>query len=461
MKIGIIGPRASVERVRSLIRLEDAYMECIGYPCSLSEVVALMERVQGELDGIIFTGNRYSNYVCRNMAAVIPWVSLKRSSASLPYALCRAHLAGYDIHRITCDLSGITGDQLLRILTEKLELDADRISLYRYNDTPQYEAYMSSDALAGRYSEGACAYHTENLRSGRASICLTDSASAALVMSRRGFPVYLLTFGEEDIIAALNELRELIKLRSHQNEAAYRQTVLCLSAYMADAYEHGDREFRRIERTAKIESNLFLFAQRIGAAMEKRGETQYLLFTDREELNAATGDLHDMEFVSELLAIPDVERIALGVGSGVNHAAAKRNAQEAHRSATQQPHSCYYVKTDGALMGGPYLIHQRHVAREFQEVKLERISRETNVGITILNALSQAQRQYGFQSVTSSELAEMTGMSLNNIHRVIVKLEAKGYAEVVGRQSYAETGRPRRLIRLNLGFVPLSGGNME
>ena len=50
-------------------------------------------------------------------------------------------------------------------------------------------------------------------------------------------------------------------------------------------------------------------------------------------------------------------------------------------------------------------------------------------------------------------------MSLNNIHRVIAKLEANGYAEIVGRQSYAETGRPRRLIRLNLGFVPPTSDN--
>ena len=461
MKIGIIGPKASVERVHSLIHMEDAYVECVEYPCSLSNVVKLLERVQDDLDGILFTGTRYLRHACRNVSATIPWAPLKRSSTSLPYALFQAHLTGCDIRRITYDLHGVTTDQLLRILQDRLGLDADSIALYCYNDTPQYEAYMNSDELAGQYATGACAYHTENLKNGRASFCLTDSPSTAAVMSQRGYPVFLLTFEEEQVIASLNDLRERIKLRDGQGGEARQETVLCISVGMEDSHGQGDREFRQIQSAAQVESNLYLFAQRIGAAVEKRSDSQYMVFTTWDELNAATGNLQVMDFASELLGVVDVERLALGIGCGPNHSIAKRNALQSHHSASQQSYSCYYVKEGGMPLEGPFIIRQRQVTREFQDVMLDRIARETNVGITVLQALSQAQRQYGFQSVTSSELADMTGMSLNNIHRVIVKLETKGYAEIVGRQSYAETGRPRRLIRLNLGFVPQSGGDMK
>ena len=62
MKIGIIGPQVSLQRLRPFMTLEDAFVELVEYPCSLNRVPELLEKIQTELDGIIFTGARYLNY---------------------------------------------------------------------------------------------------------------------------------------------------------------------------------------------------------------------------------------------------------------------------------------------------------------------------------------------------------------------------------------------------------------
>lgn len=455
MKIGIIGPTPSVERIRSVIRMEDAYMEYVEYPCNLHKVAELLERVQPELDGILFTGARYLNYASRHVSASIPWTSPRRTSDSpLLAALFRAHLAGCDITRITFDLHNTTTDQLLEILCGQLGLDADRIALYRYNDTQRYQDYLNSDALAGRYADGACEFHIGNFRDGRAAVCLTDSPSAAAVLVKKGYPVFLSTFTKDSVIAALNDLRVRTQLYARQRTEEHQEAVLCLTVKMPEEYSHGNQEFRQIQSAGRIETAVFVFAQSVGGAVEKRSVTQYLVFTTKGELDAATDDLQDLSFMDRLLAVVDVEQVSMGIGFGVTHRIAKANAQQANKSARQQPYSCYYTKAGEEVARGPFILRPPQTAKEYSRQLLERVSRETNVGLTALDALAKAQRQYGFQEITPGELAKMTGMSLNNIHRILVRLEAGGYAAVVGRQSHAGTGRPRRLFRLNLGFVP-------
>jgi predicted ArsR family transcriptional regulator len=54
--------------------------------------------------------------------------------------------------------------------------------------------------------------------------------------------------------------------------------------------------------------------------------------------------------------------------------------------------------------------------------------------------------------ITSGELAEMCRLSVNQMNRIVAKLEAGGYAKIVGSRAQAATGRPRRLISLQFGI---------
>lgn len=149
MKIGIVRPRATIEGIHSMICVEDAFIECVEYPCSLNSVVELLNKIQKELDGIIFTGTRYFNFACRYESPCIPWTFIKRSMASVLCALFEMKLSGRDIKRITFDLHDTTLEQMLDILCEKIGLDREQIALYRYNDTQQYRDYMNAGYQPG------------------------------------------------------------------------------------------------------------------------------------------------------------------------------------------------------------------------------------------------------------------------------------------------------------------------
>ena len=454
MKIGIVGPPYSIERIQSLISMEDAYVECVEYPCNLKNVVEILSAAQKDLDGVFFTGIRYFDYACRYGSASVPWTYPKRSEIAIVYALLKARLACCDINRITFDLHTTTSEQLLDILCDKLGIDAERISLYRYNDTQEYQSFLNGNELAGKYAVGACKFHLKNFRHNLADICLTDSPAVATSLARRGKPAFLVTFSEEQIISALNDLRTRSQLNIQRRKDENQEAVVFLTVQMLEEYDYGNPEYRQIQTIGQIERAIFLFAQSVGAAVEKRSNTQYLIFTAKGALDAATDNMREISFANALLGIIDVKQFSVGIGYGMTHSIAKRNALQANKSARQQPYSCYYSKNGEDMVVGPVLVAPKQPRIEFADLVLERISRETNVGLAALKTLARVQRQYNFQTITSSELSEMTGMSLNSIHRIIVKLEAKGYVEIVGHESRTEAGRPRRLIRFHLGFMP-------
>jgi len=103
------------------------------------------------------------------------------------------------------------------------------------------------------------------------------------------------------------------------------------------------------------------------------------------------------------------------------------------------------------LPEGPFAIELSRQEKNPEDILIERVARETSVGIVVLNMLARAQAQYGFREVTPVELASMCGMTPSNMNRILAKLEEGGYAQVVGMQHHSEGGRPSRLFRLNFG----------
>ena len=115
MKVAIVGNKDIIQKIHVLVNAEDAFFEFTDYPCSYEEVIALLDTIQNEYDGILFTGSRYHSYAARCVSAKIPWSCPVRSVNSVLCTLLRAKLAGYDISKITCDLHP-TARQLTNLL---------------------------------------------------------------------------------------------------------------------------------------------------------------------------------------------------------------------------------------------------------------------------------------------------------------------------------------------------------
>jgi transcription initiation factor IIE alpha subunit len=57
---------------------------------------------------------------------------------------------------------------------------------------------------------------------------------------------------------------------------------------------------------------------------------------------------------------------------------------------------------------------------------------------------------YNIEDTTSRELAQLYGVTLRSMNRILSKLEDHGYIEIVGKKKLSKKGRPSRILRLKL-----------
>ena len=450
MKIGLVGAASTIATIHTLMDGEEVFVELVDYPCRRENVVELLAEIQSGLDGILFTGESIFVHAGRYASAIVPWTYLKRSVNSVLCVLLRAAMDGHDIRRITYDLPYIPSKEMLSLLCDRVGLNKSEVTVNCYNE---YVDSVPGDGQAvNDYLPTAAHWHLENFRAGRASVCLSAVDGVVSHSMLQEYPAFQVKITGEDVVEALNTLRFRSQLQMRQLKDRHMEAVLSITVYLQDTYTHGIREYRQLQSTYHVEKVVLRFAQGIGASVEKDSGGCYLLYAARSELELRTENLTKLDFAADLLSVMDVQRVAVGVGFGITHSIARANALQAAKAAQLQPYSCCYTADGDTRPEGPLLITGGGSGEELDQVILERIAAETYVGVSVLNTIIKAQKQYGFDVITSGELAEMCRLSVNQMNRIVAKLEAGGYAKIVGSRAQAATGRPRRLISLQFGI---------
>lgn len=448
MKVAIIGHSETIMQIRSIIDFEALFMTAEDFPCGYKKLVPLVEELQKSFDAILFTGIRYFLNASRFVTPTIPWGYPKRSVNAVLCTLLQAQRAGNDISRMTVDLYTITSPQLNQLLHEGVGLPIKDINVYCYNDTAAYKKVVNQSGHTNDYTKDACAYHLANLNSGRADICLSGSAGVAFNESLKGYPVFFVPLTDEDVASALNDLRIQCQIGNWYREQNVVIAVVALALQVDLNVD--EQEAAQMYTAHQIEEEIFLYAQNIGAVVEKQVGGEFLIYTTQSELYLITENLNKFALAHELQHLPGVTSVAIGIGFGHSHRVARKNALYSCRCAKRQEYSCYYVMNEHEKLSGPFILRQLKREQQYFDNLTERIASESGTRIAVINQLMKYQKQYGNKPITTEDLSKICHLATSSTNRILAKLIQAGYADVMGSRSQNEKGRPKRLIRLKL-----------
>ncbi len=450
MKIGIIGPRFSINHIRAVLGSGDAFIEFYEFPYPLNALHRIIGEVQKDLDAILFTGHRYILVARRYVPELIPWGVVNLSGEDCLSALLQASIDGHDLRRISHDLN--SNETLLSIL-QRTSLKKEEIYLYNYSETQSYRDYLDHVEQKGFFHEGAGDFHLANLQSGKASVVMTCSESTCRRVQEKGYPAYYIQSSDEKIISAVNSLRYRYQTKLAIQKIAHKEAVIALKIRLADSAGGSMQIYQQLQTASQIELSVFNYAQSIGASFEKISDREYHLYASQADVEAGDGSLRAFDFIAPILSMSDVEQISIGIGFGTEHGTASENSRRACQAAEQQKCSCYYLSNAGDDLKGPFLLasdhNENHRIQDYDWLSIQRVSKQSGVGMEVLQAIVKAKYQYGFETFTASELADMCGLSVNNINRILIRLEDANCVQIVGMRSFAATGRPRRVFRLS------------
>lgn len=439
MKVGIIGPTQLVAKTVRLIKKEFPQIEPVEYVYSnYTETPAILKYHQLEVDALLFTGKTPYTLAGKFIKPTVPWEFVPRSGSSLMRVLLYAKLrTDYDI----CNISFDTYNQdLLHEAYQEIGIPLEQLNIYIAE-----EQKPSAD-----YQDHICDFHKKNYYENRVSCCITALQGAYDELRACSVPCLLLE-------PTANIIREtLYKLQLRYLVKVSRQSQLVAICIQIDPpSEHSlltDDEYQAALNRTKVSEQIYLFAQRIQAAVIETGERNYLLFTTTQLLENETNNLKSIELL-HAVQTNTASTVSVGIGYGQTANEAKSGAMRGMQQASKKGGNLAYIFYEGKKIVGTLanIAPNKEKTEPVIDERFLRISEKVGVSINTVFKLHCVTEQYGRNEFTIKELAPLFGVTTRTMNRVIEKFELKGYCKIIGKRVIGTSGRPSRIIHLNLG----------
>jgi len=433
MRLGIIGPRESIQNIRKLIEKHFAHIHISGLEYEkYYEASDLAKKHQRELDALLFTGPVPYRYASKLVSPVIPWEYIPGHGSTLLTTLIKAIFAGYDIKNISFDSYG----EILFETYEEIGIPKEELNIYVADNK-----IMQPNFLEYLYN-----YHKTNYLNGSVSCCITGLSYIYNNLCRENIPCL-------KILHTANIVRETVtKLRlKHLAHTTHGYQIVVLAVKIDEPEENSllyQNEYQQTLNKIKVAEQVYLFAQKIQAAVIEVNLGSYLLFSTKSMLENETKNLQHFELL-QMVKQNTSSTVSIGIGFGKTAMEAKSGALMGAKRAQKSGGNTVFVVYEGGKIVGPINTTDSAMkaVEKIDEYFLQ-ISRQTGLSINTIFRLNSIKDQYKQDCFTTKELARLYGVTLRSMNRIIARLKKSGYIEVVGSRSLSKGGRPCRIVKL-------------
>ena len=414
MKIGVIGPKDSVEAVLREVENASIAVECSGLIYQhYRETTELVNMYQSQFDGLLFTGTTPFRYAVKTVRSkVVPWEYIRRSLQNLFCALLKAvYEKGDDLKRISVDSYH---SKLVREALSEIGLNDKETAVLE----PPYEPWDED------YEQRVLQFHIDSYTSG-GGICLTGLSRVERELKARGIPVTRLSTTSDVIIQQIQKL-----LLSYHVEAEREEGIAVMSIGVTFSQEHslyGRTDLETFLMATKASEVIYSFAQRIDAALETHENYQYRLYADRKVISNELFTYGELYLLKDISRQRGVKRVSIGIGYGVNMRQAKYHAELAQSRAFKNDRSCLFLMDDYGKMTGPLIGNPKNSLKVPIDYDVMKVSKDTGIAMERLKMLINVISSYHLDATTPKELSRLSGLSPNAVNRMLVKLEDAGY----------------------------------
>ncbi|MDF2571050.1 MAG: hypothetical protein K0R55_2654, partial [Sporomusa sp.] len=339
MKLGIVGPLEPIEKITQIIKREFHQIDPFAFVYkTYAEAPALIEQRQSYLDVILFAGATSLSYAKKYIKQTIPWEFVPRSGSSLLRVLLNISLTNkYDICRISSDL--YDSNQLYEAY-EEIGITKDRLHVYTANKTPHADDYV----------DYVCAFHEQYYLCNQVSCCITALSNVHERLTAKNIPCFRVDPTADIIRQALHKIQLNYLLHVSQ-----QSQIVALYIQIDSSNEYSllnDSEYQYIIDKTNVTREIYLFAQRIQAAVIEVGLREFLLFSTKQLLESVTNNFEKIDLLQTVRKNTS-STISIGVGYGETAQEAKINASLGMARASKLGGDTAFIVYSGNQIIGP------------------------------------------------------------------------------------------------------------
>lgn len=438
MKVGIVGPLELITRIKTLIRNEYRDIEPVNLVYNIyTETPGLLKYKQRDFDAILFAGNIPFVLAKKELTPVIPWESIPGHGSFILRALLEASISGVNILNLSFDSYN---ESFLYEVYEEIGISKEKLNIFIAEDK-----VFDKNCLEYIYK-----FHKENYLNHKVSCCIPAIVSVYERLLKEDIPCFY-------PMPTRNIIRDTIRRLQlkHMLQISSQSQIVAISIKIDSPHDYSvltENEYQFSIDKTKITEQVYLFAEKIQAAVIETDHRDYLLFSTRKLLEIEMHNYQKIELLP-LIYSKTLRTVSIGIGYGRTAKEAKKNAIFGAYKANKQGGNMAYVVYEMKKIVGPIsgAIDNEIIEDEYKvDSYFLSISEKTGISIDTVFKLYCIIEQQKQDCFTPNELAGLFGITSRSMNRIIEKLEMSGFCKIVGKTTVSESGRPSRIVKLLL-----------
>lgn len=426
IRMGVIGPKDSIELIRSVAEEYNGEFTIIEKVYESYEELESLKSFYRDLDTLLFSGQAPYFWVKTRENPDIPMVYIPRNGTCLYRVL-------FDLYRDKVDVSALSFDTISKAHIEETYKEL-KLPLCEVN-TIDYDRYLPYEEIID--------YHVKLWKSKKTKAAVTCLQKPYEELSRLGILTYRI-FPTRSIIR-----QALEKALLYGESARLKETQMALILVRAEdvnemLHERSNYQVQRL--MLDLQQILLDYSEQNQASIVKTGDTEFMLVTTRGSLEESTNLFSGSPLLKSIRANSPL-RVTVGIGFGRTARIAESNARTAlSLSAREGGNCCFLIAEEGKVIG-PMRSETSSCSGEL-EMDLEDLAKKLNMSILNLRKIKSALRHINKTGITPQELGAAMNLSERSARRILSQMEKKGAARIVGNRALYDKGRPRLIYKV-------------
>lgn len=426
-KIGVVGPKPSVERIVSLAREYEQEMSFIPYLYEKThETERIVRDYHQQVDAWFFSGP-------------IPYLIAKKTLGSDEKMVYSSH-TGSSLYKCFLQMVHYQGKLLEKISVDMLETENFEEALQDL-ELPFREIHVKNFPVEIDPEE-LLAFHLELWKAQKTEVAITCFYSIYAALQEAGVPAYWITPTRTASRRTLSMLAEKIKT-SYFKDTQIGVEIIELESTGPDDEKAGG-SYREQFQALRQKELLLKLAVTLNGSLAEKGNGRYVIYSSR---GAIEGEVASLQQTMEQLSREGAGHVSVGIGFGQTVFAAEHNAYQAiAHSKEKQGRGIIIVQEDGTMIeSAGESLEITYAYRTDDKAFLEKL-KQSNINIKTYTKLCALIRKMGLKQFSPKEVSTYLHMSERNARRIVMDLCRVGLAECIGEES--TRGRPVKIYRL-------------
>ncbi|WP_414854150.1 hypothetical protein [Brevibacillus sp. IT-7CA2] len=429
-KIGVVGPKQSVERILAVAKEFEEGMNFVPYPYTETK----------ETEKIVLENDQYVDH----------WLF----SGPIPYLIARQALDdGKRMEHIYPTESSIYKGFLEMVYTHRKLIDRVSIDMLLSTKFMEDSLHSINISVSDMYMKTFEAtidpqelldFHLALWKEKKTDAAMTCYPTVYQALVEAGIPAYWISPSHMEIQQTVRVFVEKVRT------SYFKDTQIGIEMIEVE-------QFDRIKESAKtpyhlqylelrIKQALIKLCEQVDGSLLEQGNGRYVIFSTRGTIHR---EIPTLQNTVEFLAKEADTTVAVGIGFGETAFAAEMNAHRALRQSKEKAtRDIVMIQDDGTIV--EWVGQEEELIYSYRaddDEVLEKL-KKGNISVKSYKKLDALLQKMGWTDFTTKDLAKYLQMSERNAQRIVADLCAVELAESSGEESQSTRGRPIKRYRL-------------